>query len=268
MYPNDEIRELIEVADGLAKEKQFDKTVLLLLQAIEIDPNYYLIRVKLASTYLIIGEYNDAIKQIKIALKKRPKDDPTPEEYYLFMLAGIYKAKKDYKMVIKTTNQIIKKNPLYNEAIFVLAGDACFELKNFKEMSGILKKGLEYFPNSVIIKANLGLAYHNLGDSTNSTNYLKVALENCPNEADYFIIVGFVHCRVGKVDIGLDLMNKAIQMNPDNAMYYGFLARAYQTLGDIPNALNAVEKLIELSPDAAAKEFKKELERVVNNNNF
>ncbi len=260
MYPNDEIRELIEVADGYAKEKQFDKTILLLLQAIEIDPNYCLIRVKLSAAYLIIGEYDAAIKQIKIALKKRPKDDPYPKEYYLFMLAGIYNAKKDYKMAIKTTNQIIKQNPLYNEAIFVIAAEAYFELKNFKEMSAILKKGLKHFPNSVIIKANLGLAYHNLGDSTNSTDHLKFALENCPNEADYIILVGFVHCRVGKADIGLDLMNKAIQMNPDNAMYYGFLARAYQTLGDIPNALNAIEKLIEWSPDAAAKEFKKELE--------
>jgi len=260
MYPNDEIRELIEVADGYAKEKQFDKTILLLLQAIEIDPNYCLSRLKLSTAYNIIGEYDAAIKQMKIAFKKRPKDDPTPYEYYLFMIAGLYKTKKDYKMAIKTTNQIIKKNPLYNEAIFVLTADAYFELKNFKEMSAILKKGLEYFPNSVMIKATLGLAYHNLGDSTNSTNYLKVALENCPNEADYFIMVGFVHCRVGKADIGLDLMNKAIQMNPDNAMYYGFLARAYQTLGDIPNALNAIEKVIEWIPDAAAKELKKELE--------
>ena len=260
MYPNDEIRELIQVADGYAKEKQFDKTILLLLQAIEIDPNYCLSRVKLSGAYNITGEYDAAIEQLKIAFKKRPKDDPYPKEYYLFMLAVIYKTKKDYKMAIKTTNQIIKKKPLYNETIFVLAADAYFELKDFKEMSAILKKGLEYFPNSVMIKANLGLAYHNLGDSTNSTNYLKVALENCPNEADYIILVGFVHCRAGKADIGLDLMNKAIKMNPDNGMHYGFLARAYQTLGDIPNALNAVEKSLELSPDAAAKELKKELE--------
>ena len=119
MYPNDEIRELIEVADGWAKEKQFDKTILLFLQAIEIDPNYCLSRVKLSAAYNIIGEYDAAIKQIKIALKKRPKDDPYPEEYYLFMLTGIYKTKKEYKMVIKTTNQIIKQNPLLNEAAFV-----------------------------------------------------------------------------------------------------------------------------------------------------
>ncbi len=260
MDPNDEIQELIEVSDGYAKEKQFDKTILLLLQAIEIDPNYCLSRVKLSGAYNITGEYDAAIEQLKIAFKKRPKDDPYPKEFYLFMLAVNYKTKKDYKMAIKTMNQIIKKNPLYNEAIFILVADAYFELKNFKEMSAILKKGLENFPNSVMIKANLGLAYHNLGDSTNSTKYLKVALEDCPNEADSMILVGFVHCRVGKGDIGLDLMNKAIQMNPDNAMHYGFLARAYQTLGDIPKALNAIEKFIEWNPDAAAKELKKELE--------
>ena len=260
MHPNDEIRELIQVADGYAKEKQFDETILLLLQAIEIDPNYCLSRVKLSGAYNVIGEYDAGIEQLKIAIKKRPKDDPYPKEYYLFLLAVNYKTKKDYKMAIKTMNQIIKKNPLYNEVIFFLVADAYFELKNFKEMSVILKKGLEYYPNSVIIKANLGLAYHNLGDSTNSTKYLKVALENCPNEADFLIIVGFVHCRVGKGDIGLDLMNKAIELNPDNAMHYGFLARAYQTLGDIPNALNAIEKVIEWTPDAAAKELKKELE--------
>ncbi len=260
MYPKDEIRELIEVADGYAREKQYDKAILLLLQAIEIDPKYCPIRHSLASAYNIIGEYEAAIKQIKIALKRRRKDDPYPEEYYLLILTGSYNGKKDYKMAIKTINQIIKQNPLYNEAIFILAGEAYFELKNFKEMSNILKKGLGYFPNSVSIKAYLGIAYHNLGDSTNAANILKDALENCPNDADNLIFVGFAHCRVSKADIGLDLMNQAIQMSPDNAMYYGYLAKAYQTLGDIPNALSAVEKVIEWSPDAAAKKFKKELE--------
>jgi len=260
MDPKDETRELIEVADGYAREKQYDKAILLLLQAIEIDPKYCPTRLSLASAYNIIGEYEAAIKQITIALKKRQKDDPYPEGYYKLILIGSYNRKKDYKMVIKTTNQIIKQNPLYNEAIFILAGEAYFELKNFKEMSAILKKGLEYFPNSVSIRAYLGIAYHNLGDSTDAANALKDALENCPNDADNLIFVGFAHCRVNKADIGLDLMNQAIQMSPDNAMYYGYLAKAYQTLGDIPNALNALDKVISLSPDAKTKEFKKELE--------
>ena len=262
MYPNDEIRELIEVADGWTKEKQFDKAIILLLQAIEIDPNYYLIRLKLADAYFIIGEYDAAIQQMKIAIKKSPKDNPTPEEYYQFVLARFYKTKKDYKTAIKITNQIIKKNPLFNETIFISAADSYFELKHFKEMSAILKKGLKYFPNSVMIKVYLGSAYHNLGDSINSTKYLEDALKNCPNEAEYLIIVGFVHCRVGKADIGLELMNKAIQMDPDNAMYIGFFASAYKILGDIPNALKAVDKVLELSPNAVAKEFKKELENL------
>jgi len=261
MDPKDETRELIEVADGYAREeKQYDKAILLLLQAIEIDPKYCPTRLKLASAYNIIGEYDAAIEQITIALKKRQKDDPYPEIHYKLHLIGSYNGKKDYKMVIKTTNQIIKQNPLSNEAIFILAGEAYFELKNFKKMSAILKKGLEYFPNSVLIRAYLGIAYHNLGDSTDAANALKYALENCSNDAYNLIYVGFAHCRVNKADIGLDLMNQAIQMSPDNAGFYGYLAKAYQTLGDIPNALNAVDKAMSLNPDAAAKEFKKELE--------
>ncbi|MDD4294387.1 MAG: tetratricopeptide repeat protein [Candidatus Omnitrophica bacterium] len=181
------------------------------------DPNSYYVRLQLASVYIMLGDTENAILQ----LKKAKKIDPERLEAY-WELVYIY---------------------AYTQR------NADFQ----KEYTSFLEKSREKYPSNKDILSELGLLYYDSGKYHEALKVFSEILENDPDNIDAIFWTGIVNLDVGNEDKAVDVWEKALLKFPDAPNILNGLGYTYIERGkDLDRAKKMIDKALEGEPDNAA----------------
>lgn len=115
-----------------------DRTLEKWQQAVKDDPGNSLLRANLGATYLDMGNYEDAIKELKFALDQEP-DSFT----YMFRLGFAYRGNENFDSALETFKASAERTP---------AGEkypALFETANTYMMMGDVASAKDYVQQSI-----------------------------------------------------------------------------------------------------------------------
>jgi Tfp pilus assembly protein PilF len=121
------------------------------------------------------GDYDNAIKKYKEALKLDPKSALVNYE-----IAFSYLKSKDYKQSFEYSNKVIKAGELYLEGAYILNGSALDLMNKQNEAIEVYQEGIKLFPENYLLRYNLGYTAYNSGKYELCSDALKVGLQINP----------------------------------------------------------------------------------------
>lgn len=141
---------------------------------VEAKPNDAENRVNLGYTYFLLGDNDNAIKHLKIAIDLDKK-------YYgaYFNLGLVYLDEERYNDALKQAQKTVELAPK-NFKSHLLAGMTYRELKMYKEANESLKEGLKIMPTNVDIVNEIGKVAEDQGKYKDAEKYYKEALSYDP----------------------------------------------------------------------------------------
>ena len=163
----------LDIGDGITAARKFNEAELLFPQS-EWAPKSALMA---AYSYYVIDNYEDAINEIELYLKKYPKDERVAYANFLLAMSyyqSIVDEKKDLKPLLKAKEQFIYVAQTYPNTDFAL--DAKFKIDLIKE---ILASKEMYLGNYYIQKKKWIAAinrYKNVINEYETTIYVEEAL--------------------------------------------------------------------------------------------
>jgi tetratricopeptide (TPR) repeat protein len=173
-----------------------------------------------------------------------------------------------------------------NNAGWLYAGEALYQLGNFDEAVAVLKRGLDLHSGDFDLSLLLGLSYNRLDDFDNAVQYLEAALEIRPDDLNGLSMLALTYDshdrhevsdslyeaaleldpeyhlvlnnysyslaeREKQLERALDMSQRAVEQVPDNDAYLDTLGWIYFKLGDIEKAEKYVREAIDKGSDSA-----------------
>ncbi|TET71002.1 MAG: tetratricopeptide repeat protein [Candidatus Aminicenantes bacterium] len=163
---------LLEKANQLFTEKQYDDAIALLEQFLEQNPHAYQASLSIGDCYQEKGELDKAIEEYNSVLEQAKIDDLIGKEIAAKALAGIgecYLKKEDLETAQNYFKQSIDSYP-ENEILAYNVGEIYFSNQKIDE-------AIHYFELSIQIKSDWGPPYLKLGYAyLNKANYEKAGI--------------------------------------------------------------------------------------------
>lgn len=177
---------LLEKANQLFNENEYDEAIALLEQFLEQNPSIYQAHLSIGDCYREKGEYDKAIEEYNKALEQAQKDELMGKETSAKALASIgecYLKKEDFETAHKYFKQSIDTYP-ENEILAYNVGEIYFSNQKIDE-------AIHYFELSTRIKPDwppsylkLGYVYMNKGDYEKAKLNLNKFLELDPKSPE------------------------------------------------------------------------------------
>lgn len=191
----------------------------------------------------LLGDYKDAIKQIKKINEKYPNQP------LLFNLIGAcYKEIGNLEGAVKVFKNAVLLEPSYAEAYFNL-GAALQAL-------GQNDEAIESYQRAISIRPNYPDAHNNLGNILLEIGYLDAAIESLEwaiaykhDFAQAYNNLGNAFNNYGETEKAIKNYQKAISYKSGYEKAYFNLALVYKDLGDKKNFIKNIEKALKLNPD-------------------
>ncbi|MCS7279905.1 MAG: tetratricopeptide repeat protein [Thermodesulfobacteriaceae bacterium] len=243
--------------------------LVIFLFSCKADPKFYSHKTsshkELAQLYLKDGRYTEALQELELA-KKTDKCDA--EVYNL--LGIVYMAKKDYEKAEEYFKEALKINPSFSEA-YNNYGSLKLSQGKYQEAITYFEKALSnpLYLNSHIAKANIGWAYHKLGDKEKAISYLISAIKDNPQYTKSLIYLGLLYLEDGNLDLAGFYLKRALRIdrNSGEARYY--LGEVFFRKGQLDLAKELWQSIVFLAPDSEwahqAEEKVYLVERIISN---
>jgi len=194
----------------------------------------------LGRVYLETGKSNEALVELKNALKLAPNSD-----YGHRRLAEAYFAANHSKEAIESYKKAVELNPYYwlnhNDLgiAYLRIGDSEHALQEFRRVT-------EIEPDNPVGYRNIGLAYYRQGKWSECIPAYQKALQLMPHFATYTNL-GVAYFYLKQYDQAAAMFEKAVEMNPNEEIAVGNLADAYRWSGQKDKADAAYGKAIALA---------------------
>jgi predicted O-linked N-acetylglucosamine transferase (SPINDLY family) len=203
---------VLQLAGALALQmKQYDKAVILLKNAVAVNPN-------LAAVYFNLG----------IALEKC----------------------NEYELAIGIYERTIALQPDFAFA-YCKRGHALQSLGKLKEAIESYTKAISLGCTTTDLYLNLGNSHQALGQLTDSIISYDEAINFDKNSAEAYSNKGNVLSELKELDAAIASYNQAIRINPDFAEAYSNRGNAFQELKKFGEAIADYDQAIHLNPDFA-----------------
>jgi|GEM_PF-421083 len=244
----DGAKSLVDEADDLAGNANYDEAIDLYTQAIEADPTYanaYVGRALANSSGY--GDYATAITDLEQAVEL----DPTYAEAYS-VLGQFNFFEGNYDAVESNLNRALELNPSDVNARRVLAD---YFISNGRytdaeaQYSAILDNTENLDPD-MRYDARLGIAYTQeaTGNTDEAQLILQEAIEINPDRFEAYSRLGNMHVYQGKFDSALDFLNTALDKNDTSADIYNNRGLANLGLQNYTDAVNDFDSSLQLNP--------------------
>lgn len=185
--------------------------------AMKLNPESYIARYNLATSYLKKKDYSNAILFYSEALKINP-------DYSLayYWRGHTYNTVGDYESAIKDMNEALARNPK-DAGIYVTLGDTYFNQK-------LYLKAIQTYEKIMTFDKNCGTCYYGRARARQDSGMLKEALadymifrEREPQNANAHNGVGIAYDQMGDTVKAIQNYSKAIQL--DTMCYYAYWNR-------------------------------------------
>ncbi|MBF0382285.1 MAG: tetratricopeptide repeat protein [Magnetococcales bacterium] len=200
-------------------------------RAINIDGSKALLYFNLAISMQQLGQSNNALENLNIALKLEP-DNQQIKQYLNEITVGDEGKSSEQKS---------------QEAL---------DIGVSLHMAGQLEPAMEFYQKSLGFKAdnvdaisNLGFALQAKGEITKALQYYQKAIAIKPDYELAYCNLGFALTELGRTDEAITNLKKAIGINKNYAQAYYNLANALQIQNRLDEAIYNFQKAIALKPD-------------------
>lgn len=134
---NDKIREAVELMDS----GDIGESIILLNEAIKMEPENYVARYELVYAYYLRKDYKEVLNR----LKKLKKHEDANDLCYA-MLGNVYDETGEVKKALQAYDEGLKKFP-YSGSLYLNKGVAYLRQKEYKEALHSFEKGIEVAPS-------------------------------------------------------------------------------------------------------------------------
>ncbi len=217
-------------------------------EAVTLDPNSYLTRLRLGSDYARLGRFQEAIDHLVLVPALNPQD---MQSHYL--LALIYSSQKRFDNAAAEYEKILKsissENPKNSEVYFYL-GEIYYSQHQYDKAITQFEKILAIEPDHVEMMYFLGSLYVETDHRDKAVDIFKKAIAINPEHDGVLNSLGYIYAEQGNnLEEAMDLVGRALVIDPDNAAYLDSLGWVYFKKGNYVEALKMLMKA-----DAKAKD--------------
>jgi serine/threonine-protein kinase len=210
--------------------------------ALALDPDDPDVRVSLASVYAETGKNEDAIREYREALKRRPTNDVAHRK-----LAVALRNQGRSEEALQEYQQALAIRPNYflnNSALGVFY----YRRGQYAEAAIAFQRVTQNQPDSAWGFINLGAAYLKGGDNERALENFERAIAIAPDEMAYSN-VGAIHYAEGRYAEAARAFSEAIRLGPKNDVSHRNLGDAYLRLGQRDKARTEYERAVALSDE-------------------
>ena len=223
----------------LVAQKRFNEALSPLNELITRSPKSVYARSVLGETYLMLGQVDDARRQLLFALDEQPDYVPA-----LLILARVEQGTTNYDQALKYAGQIQKIQPdLYMG--YELAGDALMAKKNFREAKVSYEKAWQRKQKADLV-IKLSQASTRSGKFEEAARPLLAWLNDHPNDPLVLQLLGMAYQNMKRDDKAIETFEKVLTIRPDNVVALNNLAWLY-SLRNNPKALELAERAYKLA---------------------
>ena len=232
----------VKLSDFYFAMQETDLTEEMLQKAISVDENNNEARLKLAELQYLTRQYDDCDKTISEALKRQPHN-PKAILTKAFMLKDL----NDTVGYIRMLQLVIDQNPKEIKAYLELG--YFYQMKNDPMAISYYQNGLRYDPNNVELHSNLAKMFQDMGKFDEAEQEYKTAISIDSTDLRSLNNLGYIYINdyFKKYDEAVDLFTRAINVNPN--FFYALCNRgiAYELAGNYVAARKDYEETLKLS---------------------
>lgn len=235
------------------REISHTRAMTALAQADKLEPTLPALRLKLADTYNLLGEPNEAARVYLDLLKKLP-DVPGLRENIHANLAEIYLRGSNPEKAFEQLEALIRNDPTNPQAYYFL-GSLAWDAKKADAAA-------DYFSKALVLNPNLEPAYYDLAMVQISLNKPAAALATLEQARAKFS-PGFLlefwtglaysnekaYTNAVRHFTAAEVIGKASETNRLNGLFYFQFGAASERLGRYEEAEKYFNKCLDLSPD-------------------
>ena len=221
---------------------QFDDAIKFYKKAIKIEPNYSKAHFNLAGAYHEIGKLEHSISSYQCSLEIDPK---YPEVHN--NLANVYRETGDFDQAIEHYKKAIEIKPEYIEACYSLA----ITLQHVGNLESIkyFEKVISLKPDFAEAHNNLGVVFKEIDQIDDAVKSYKSALTINPNYAEAQNNLGNAFKDLGDLFAAVESFKKAIFLKPDFPVFHNNLGNVLKNIGKLDESLESYHNSLKINPD-------------------
>ena len=242
------------------RQKNNEKSLEFLLEALKLSPDAFYIKYSVANNYYFVSKYNESLAMYLDIIKTGTDNE---NDFLYSGLGDTYSALKKYDEAIKAYKKTIELNPKESYHYYRL-GELYFELNDFETAESLYNKALEVNKDDDISTVSLALVYEKKGKKEEALAKLKQAVKMNKNSMVVRIqLINFYERSKMYLEMVKEL-NEQIKDGsskpnyPINQKLYNLtkLSEGYSELHDYENAIKNIKIAIEQEEIIQRKNYK------------
>lgn len=229
--------------NGLTEEaiQEFKKSA-------EYDDANYAVHLRLGADYARLGKLNEAIAELKLALKQDPKNIQSR-----YLLALIYSTQKDFDKAALEYESILQSFSTAepeNLEIYGYLGQLYYSQKKYPQAIKQFETILTLDTKNSDVMYLLGSLYLEVNEKPKAIDLFIKVLEINPEHDGCLNTLGYIYAEDNeKLNEAQSFVERALVVDPDNGAYLDSLGWVYYKKGDYPNALKYLKEADRLLED-------------------
>ena len=258
---------------NLAPEKmeaKYKRSSMLLLKAIENDPNDVFSRFNLARIYRNQAKYQKCIEEGTAALALNPfKSKPSTYFMLLFDVAYSHMMMDNNDRAIRLCEEGLSKHPENIDLLFTLAGafakrgdleQAIEKYQRYLEVVRQMKASPSFNLTTIIVDSwtfenkalnNIGQCLADMGKYTEAESLLQKALQQNKKEVSFYKGLSFCYLKQNDFQNAKRMLVEAIEQSIADDFIYFKLGEIYREEGNYKEALKYYQKAVEIGGEKA-----------------
>ncbi|MGP0071142.1 MAG: tetratricopeptide repeat protein [Bryobacteraceae bacterium] len=232
------------LAAAYAGQRQFDKAQTVLSEALKQSPGSLPLRVQLARTMALAGDYNLAIEQYQKLIVQDPKSAP-----FQLGMGEVYQAKGDLKSALVFYNQAHALAPDELTPALVLADTLALAERN-EDAKALYLQIVRAHPDDPPALNNAAFFLCDHGDLDQAQRLAEKALEKVPGQPGFSDTLGYVYLKRGQQDAAIRTFSDLVRRYPTLSVFHYHLALALYGKGDRVAAKKELQKALADHPES------------------
>ncbi|HEY2841011.1 MAG TPA: tetratricopeptide repeat protein [Pirellulales bacterium] len=210
-------------------------------------PENYYVHVNYGVELLNQGRAEEALQQLKMALKI----DPSDAAHIHAVMGKAHLLAKRPAEAKRQLEEALRLQPDFPEARGNLGHVLLHEYNDIAGATPYLEESLRKRPDSLEIRHDLALVLINTGRSAEAIDWLEPVVRLKPESSEAHRDMGLALGNVGRAPEAISQFEEALRLNPHSALIHQYLGMALINVGKNQSAIEQLERSLELDPRLA-----------------
>ncbi len=240
--PN-KIRPYLNVGAMYHRDNRNEEAIKVMKKALEKEPkDYYLVHFNIGVVFSEMGDYEKAMVHLQKALNGDPRNPKIHQE-----VATLYLRRGDLEKARMHFEEVLKTNPYLGPAHAGL-GEIYARQGKLNDAIQLYQHALRLEPDLTNVHVRLGEAYAKVGKIQEALLEIEKAMKMNPNSQEAHASLGAIYLQEGRAEEAIPLLKSALSTSPKNPEIYNNLGVAHRLKGELDEAIRYYRMAIEIDP--------------------